>query len=186
MDKIIHFLTDNLLSYMIPVCLFCVYRIIVCLMELGRTKTLREKRGVFHSVRSQYSQIGTFSLALIGGILTCLMPRLWYFFMLVMVALGYAGYRIGRSRGQEMDEIYRQVALEMKKMETEELTGRQNRPALSGIDGFLESFAGEDPAESGAAADDTDASEAAEAADEAQTAGERAAETDEAGSAAEQ
>ena len=164
MDKIIHFLTENLYRYMIPVCLFCVYRIIVCFLELGRIKTLREKRGAFHSVRSQYAQIGTFSLALIGGILTCLVPKLWFLFFLVMIALGFVGYKIGRSKGIEMDNIYREIGREMKKMETEELEGRQNRPALSGIDGFVESFT-EDMAQDKM----TDSSESA-AADKAEAA----------------
>ena len=167
MDKIIHFLTENLYRYMIPVCLFCVYRIIVCFLELGRIKTLREKRGAFHSVRSQYAQIGTFSLALIGGVLTCLVPKLWFLFFLVMIALGFVGYKIGRGKGIEMDNIYREIGREMKKMETEELEGRQNRPALSGIDGFVASFTGDTVAENAADNAEAEAAEDADNADDA-------------------
>ena len=89
-----------------------------------------------------------------------------------MIALGFVGYKIGRGKGIEMDNIYREIGREMKKMETEELEGRQNRPALSGIDGFVESFTEDmaqdkmtDSSES-AAADKTEAA----AADPAQNA----------------
>lgn len=144
MDKVIHFLTENLYRYMVPICLFYVYRIIVCFLELGRMKTLREKKGIFRSVRSQYTEIGTFTLALVGGILTCLMPKAWFVCMVLMFVLGYIGFRIGRNKGTEMDNIYRDVAIEMKKMETEELEGRPEQPALHGVAGFMESFAGDD------------------------------------------
>lgn len=140
MDKIIHFLTENLYSYMVPICIFCVYRIAVCFMELGRIKTLREKKGVFRSVRSQYTEIGTFTLALVGGILTCLIPKLWFVFILLMFALGFIGFRIGRNKGTETDNIYREVALEMKKMETDELDGHEEHPVLSGAAGLIQDF----------------------------------------------
>ena len=144
MDKAFHFLADNLYRYMIPICLLCVYRIIVCFLELGRIKTLREKKGIFRSMRSQYTEIGTFTLALVGGVFTCLVPKVWYFLIPLMFVLGYIGFRIGRSKGTEMDNIYREVALEMKKMETEELDGRPEQPALHGVAGFMDSFAGDD------------------------------------------
>ena len=76
----------------------------------------------------------------------------------------------------EMDNIYREIGREMKKMETEELEGRQNRPALSGIDGFVESFTGDtaedkvtDSSESAAAdkTEDTAADAAQDAAGDA-------------------
>ena len=144
MSKVIHFLSTNLYRYMIPICLLYVYRIIVCLMELGRIKTLRDKKGIFRSVRSQYTEIGTFTLALAGGILTCLMPKAWFVGMVLMFVLGYVGFKIGRNKGTEMDNIYRDVALEMKKMETEELEGRPEQPALHGVAGFMDTFAGDD------------------------------------------
>lgn len=140
MSKVIHFLSTNLYRYMIPICLFYVYRIIVCFMELGRIKTLRDKKGIFRSVRTQYTEIGTFTLALVGGILTCLMPKAWFVCMVLMFVLGYIGFRIGRSKGTETDNIYRDVAQEMKRMETEETEGRKAQPALHGIAGFVDSF----------------------------------------------
>lgn len=144
MSKVIHFLSTNLYRYMIPICLFYVYRIVVCFMELGRIKTLRDKKGIFRSVRSQYTEIGTFTLALVGGILTCLMPKAWFVCMVLMFVLGYIGFKIGRNKGTEMDNIYREVAKEMKKMETDELEGRPEQPALHGVAGFMESFVDDD------------------------------------------
>ena len=140
MDKAFHFLADNLYRYMIPICLLCVYRIIVCFLELGRIKTLREKKGIFRSMRSQYTEIGTFTLALVGGVFTCLVPKVWYFLIPLMFVLGYIGFRIGRSKGTEMDNIYREVALEMKKMETDELESREKYEELSGTAGLIQDF----------------------------------------------
>ena len=131
MVKTILFLNEHLYRYMLPVCLFYVYRIIVCFLELGRTKTLREKKGVFPSVRSQYTEIGTFSMALIGGVLTCVFGRLWMVFVPLMIVLGVIGFKLGRKKGTEMDNVYREVGTEMRKMATEELCGRENHPALS-------------------------------------------------------
>ena len=133
MFKAIQFLNEHLYRYMLPVCLFFVYRIIVCLLELGRTKTLREKKGIFPSVRSQYTEIGTFSLALIGGILTCAFGKFWMIFFPLTIVLGVIGFKLGRKKGTEMDDFYRELGTEMKKMATDELDGREEHPVLPDV-----------------------------------------------------
>lgn len=133
MQTVFQAMYDHLYSYMIPICLLCVYRIGVCLLELGKIKSLRDKEGKFRSSKSQYTEIYCFGFALIGGILTCLLRELWFVFIPVTVILGVIGGKLGAKKGREIDELWRDVAEEMRKMETPEIENAP-QPALEAGD----------------------------------------------------
>jgi uncharacterized protein YacL len=112
-------LMENLYNYMIPVCLLCVLRVIMCLIELSHMKRLREKKFVFRAQYKHYAEIGTFVALFIGSILVCVLPLklLW---AAVAVVLGVIGYKIGKKKGLEKDEFWKEVIAEMAASEDAE------------------------------------------------------------------
>ena len=105
-------LMKNLYNYMIPLCLLCVLRVVMCRLELRHMKHLREKKFVFRSVSSHYKEIGTFIGLFIGFVLICLLPLklLW---AAVAVVLGIVGFKIGKKKGDAEDEFWREVIAEV-------------------------------------------------------------------------
>lgn len=116
--------------YFTPFVIFFIYRIVMCLIELKRNEKFRVKKGKFYSVKHIYAEIGLFSGATIAGVLILLMPQLWFIFAALGVALCYFGFKIGRQKGIEFDNALRELALEMQKMETDELTYEEH-PAIA-------------------------------------------------------
>ncbi|MBQ0037727.1 MAG: hypothetical protein KBS74_03550 [Clostridiales bacterium] len=121
---------EKLTYYFTPFVIFFVYRIGMCFWELKRNEKERVKTGVFHAVKHIYTEIGLFIGATIGGVLILLFPKLWYVFAVIGAALCYFGFKMGRERGIAFDNALRELALEMKKMETEELTAEEH-PAIA-------------------------------------------------------
>lgn len=108
MQTVIHFVTEHLDSIFIPLCALCVVRIIMCLLELRRSERLRRNKRIVHARHGQYTEIGIFSGALLGGILALLLGRLWLIGVAVMIALGWIGGHLGRKKGLAVDEQLRQ------------------------------------------------------------------------------
>ena len=120
---------EKLTYYLTPFVIFFVYRIVMCFIELKRNEKERVRKGVFHGVKHIYTEIGLFIGATIGGVLVLMMPRLWPVFTVIGLALCFIGFRLGRKRGIAFDAMLREVALEMQRMETDELT-TQEHPAI--------------------------------------------------------
>ena len=112
-------LMENLYNYMIPVCLLCVLRVVMCLIELSHMKRLREKKFVFRAQYKHYAEIGTFIGLFIGSILVCVLPLklLW---AAVAVVLGVVGHKIGKKKGLEKDAFWKEVIAEMAASEDAE------------------------------------------------------------------
>lgn len=158
---------EKFLYYVTPFVIFFFYRIIMCFIELKRNERERVRKNVFHSVKHLYAEIGLFSGAAVGGLLVLLMPRLWYVFLVITVALSVIGYKLGRQRGIAFDDMLRELALEYKRLHAESLETEEH-PALAenaGVDaGAAADEAGADEAAAGeAAAGEAAAGEAAAA-----------------------
>ncbi len=140
-------LLDNLYNYMIPICLLCVLRVVMCLFELNHMKRLREKKFVFRAQYKQYAEIGTFIGVFIGSILVCTAPLklLW---AVVTVVLGIVGFKIGKKKGLEKDEFWKEVIAEIaasedaEKLESAPRTDR----SVAGLLDDLDLYGDEEPA----------------------------------------
>ena len=108
---------DNLYRFMVPVCMLCILRIAVCSIELGRIKQLREKKNRFLSCKNQYTEIPGELGMFIGSVLTCLMPKLWPLWIPVAIVLCIIGCKMGKKKAAEVDAYWREVGLEMKRLE---------------------------------------------------------------------
>ena len=108
--------TENLHRFMVPVCMLCVLRIVMCYIELARIKQLREKKNRFLSCKNQCTEIPGEIGMLIGSVPACLMPKLWPVFLPVAIALCVVGCRMGRKKAAEVDAYWREVGLEMKRL----------------------------------------------------------------------
>lgn len=108
---------DNLYRFMVPVCMLCILRIAVCSIELGRIKQLREKKNRFLSCKNQYTEIPGELGMFIGSVLTCLMPKLWPLWIPVAIVLCIIGCRMGKKKAAEVDAYWREVGLEMQRLE---------------------------------------------------------------------
>ena len=107
MEKLIAFLTENLYNYMIPVCLLCLFRIFMCVLQTSRTYKLRKKLK-FHSVRAFYAEIGCWIGIFIGSVITCCLPGIWYAGMLLAIVLGVVGFKRGKKKGIAEDNYWRE------------------------------------------------------------------------------
>jgi len=106
MDKLITFLTENLYDYMVPLCLLCLFRILVCYLQTKRTIKLRSQLK-FHSVRAFYAEIGCWLGVLVGSVLCCVLPSLWFVFILLAILLGVIGFKTGKKKGIAEDDFWR-------------------------------------------------------------------------------
>ena len=107
---------DNLYNFMIPVCMLCVLRIVMCIIELARIKQLRETKNRFLSCKSQYTEIPGEAGMLIGSVLTCLMPKLWPLWIPVAIVLCVIGCKLGRKKAAGVDAYWREVGLEFQRL----------------------------------------------------------------------
>ena len=110
-------ITENLYRFMVPVCMLCILRIAICSIELGRIKQLREKKNRFLSCKNQYTEIPGELGMFIGSVLTCLMPKLWPLWIPVAIVLCVIGCKMGKKKAAEVDAYWREVGLEMKRLE---------------------------------------------------------------------
>ena len=106
---------NNLNNFMIPVCMLCVLRIFMCLIELARIKQLRKKNR-FLSCKSQYTEIPGEIGMLIGSVLACLMPKLWLLWIPVGIVLCVIGCKLGKKKAAGVDAYWREVGLELKRL----------------------------------------------------------------------
>ncbi len=107
METIIRWLTEHLYDYMVPLCLLCLFRLLMCTLQTRRTAALRRKLK-FLSVRSFFTEIGCWLGILAGGAFTCLLPRLWFLGLPLTAVLGTVGYRQGRKKGIAADAYWRE------------------------------------------------------------------------------
>ena len=113
MQAVIDFINKHLYDCFIPLTALGVLRIGMCLAQLKRTGQIREKKGVYHAVGHNYTEIGAWLGILVGFVLV-LATRLWYVGLPLSVALGLLGGKLGKKKGAELDAIYRDVAWELK------------------------------------------------------------------------
>ena len=113
-------LMENLYNYMIPICLLCVLRVVVCFLELRHMARLREKKFVFRKVGNHYKEIGIFVGLFIGSVLVCVLPLklLW---AAVAVVLAVIGFKVGAKKGAAADAFWREVIEEIKASEEAEM-----------------------------------------------------------------
>ena len=141
-------LMENLYNYMIPICLLCVLRVVMCLFELSHMKRLRGKKFVFRAQYKQYAEIGAFVGLFIGSILVCMAPLkiLW---AVVAVVLSVIGFKVGKKKGLEKDEFWKEVIAEMAASEDAEKL--ENAPQIdrtvAGLLDDLDLYGEEVPAE---------------------------------------
>ena len=113
MQTVIDFINKHLYDCFIPLTALAVLRIGVCLAQLKRTAALREKKGAYHAVGHNYTEIGAWLGILVGFVLV-LATRLWYVGVPLSVVLGILVGKLGKKKGAELDAIYRDVAWELK------------------------------------------------------------------------
>lgn len=131
-------LQENFFRYMIPLCLLCVLRVAMCLLELKHMTRLREKKFVFRKVGGHYREIGLFAGLFIGFVLSCVLPlrAVW---VALGVVLSIVGFKIGAKKGDAADEFWREVIAEMSASEDSEKL--ENAPAIdTSLGGFLDSL----------------------------------------------
>ena len=113
MQAVIDFINKHLYDCFIPLTALGVLRIGMCLAQLKKTRQIREKKGVYHAVGHNYTEIGAWLGILVGFVLV-LATRLWYVGLPLSVVLGLLGGKLGKKKGAELDAIYRDVAWELK------------------------------------------------------------------------
>ena len=115
MQAVIDFINIHVRDIFIPITALALLRMGMCLAQLKRMAALREKKGRYHAVRGHCAEVGLWIGALAGLVLPIVVPGLWYVGLALAVAGGFLGQRIGTKKGRETDEIYRDVALELKR-----------------------------------------------------------------------
>ncbi len=168
LQKALLWLTENFYNYMIPLCMLCVLRVVMCLLELKHMKRLRDKKFVFRSVVNHYKEIATFIGLFIGFVAACALP-LKLVWIVVAVVLGVVGFKVGAKKGAATDEFWRQVVEEIKESEDSEML--ENAPVMdNGVGALLDTLDvyddEEKPAENSEAAVSEDPAETAEVAEE--------------------
>lgn len=115
MQAVIDFINIHVRDIFIPITALALLRMGMCLAQIKRMAALREKKGRYHAVRGHCAEVGLWIGALAGLVLPIVVPGLWYVGLALAVAGGFFGQRIGTKKGRETDEIYRDVALELKR-----------------------------------------------------------------------
>ena len=114
MQAVLDFINKHHYDIFIPLTALAVLRIIVCRAQLKRTASLREKKGVYHAVGGNYTEIGVWLGTLPGLVLALALPKLWYAGLVLAVIGGILLGKAGKKKGAEQDNIYREVAWELK------------------------------------------------------------------------
>ena len=114
MKAVLDFINTHIYDIFIPLTALAVLRIIVCLAQLKTVASHREKKGVYHAVTGHYAEIGAWLGTLVGFVPALVLPRLWYLWLAVAVVGAVFGGKAGKKKGAELDNIYREVAWELK------------------------------------------------------------------------
>ena len=114
MQAVLDFINKHHYDIFIPLTALAVLRIIVCRAQLKKIASLREKKGVYHAVGGNYTEIGVWLGTLPGLVLALAAPKLWYAGLVLAVIGGILLGKAGKKKGAEQDDIYREVAWELK------------------------------------------------------------------------
>lgn len=118
MQAILDFIHRYAMEFFIVFVALALLRLLVCAIELRHTAILRNKKGKYHSVKGQYSEMGGWIFSLPGlafGI--AFSPKLWYAGLALAALLFWLGYRLGAKKGAELDDMYRDIAVELRQEE---------------------------------------------------------------------
>lgn len=132
MNAVIDFINNHVRDIFIPLTALALLRIGLCAAQLKRTAQLREKKGVYHAVQGHYTEIGVWVGALPGLLLPVFVPRLWLVGLVVLLIGGAIGRRVGVKKGAALDDIYRQVATELKQEAEAEAAREEASHTLEG------------------------------------------------------
>ena len=78
MQAVLDFINKHHYDIFIPLTALAVLRIIVCRAQLKKIASLREKKGAYHAVGGNYTEIGAWLGTLPGFVLALAAPKLWY------------------------------------------------------------------------------------------------------------
>ena len=125
MQAVLDFINKHHYDIFIPLTALAVLRIIVC-------RAQREKKGAYHAVGGNYTEIGVWLGTLPGFVLALAVPKLWYAGLVLAVIGGILLGKAGKKKGAELDDIYREVALELKREAEAEAARQEASRALEG------------------------------------------------------
>ena len=114
MHKVIDFINTRTYDIFIPLTALALLRLAMCWAQLKKTAAIRKKKGVYHAVREHYAEMGAWLGILPFCVLALILPRIWYIWIALAVIGGVLVGRAGKKKGVELDDIYRQVAWELK------------------------------------------------------------------------
>ena len=114
MQKVIDFINTHTYDIFIPLTALALLRLGMCLAQLKKTAAIREKKGIYHAVRENYAEMGAWLGILPFSVLAVALPRIWYVWIVLAVIGGVIMGRAGKKKGVELDNIYREVAWELK------------------------------------------------------------------------
>ena len=114
MQKVIDFINTHTYDIFIPLTALALLRLAMCWAQLKKTAAIRKKKGVYHAVREHYAEMGAWLGILPFCVLALILPRIWYVCIALAVIGGVLVGRAGKKKGVELDDIYRQVAWELK------------------------------------------------------------------------
>ena len=132
MQSVLDFINKHHYDIFIPLTALAVLRIIVCRAQLKKIASLREKKGAYHAVGGNYTEIGAWLGTLPGFVLALAAPKLWYAGLVLAVIGGILLGKAGKKKGAELDDIYREVALELKREAEAEAARQEASRALEG------------------------------------------------------
>ena len=132
MQAVLDFINKHHYDIFIPLTALAVLRIIVCRAQLKKIASLREKKGAYHAVGGNYTEIGVWLGTLPGLVLALAAPKLWYAGLVLAVIGGILLGKAGKKKGAELDDIYREVALELKREAEAEAARQEASRALEG------------------------------------------------------
>lgn len=121
MEAILDFIHSYAKEFYIVFIALAVLRMGVCAIELRQTAKLRVKKGKYHSVKRQYGEIGAWIFSLPGLVLGAIFsPQLWYLWLVLAAAGILLGNKLGAKKGVDMDDMFRDIAIELRQEEAAE------------------------------------------------------------------
>ena len=139
MQAVLDFINNHVRDIFIPLTALALLRVGMCLAQLKRMARLREKKGAYHAVRGHYEELGVWFGALAGLLLPVIVPGLWYAGLALAIVGGIIGRRVGVKKGRSLDDIYREVAWELKhEAEAEAARGTAAHTLTSGAEALSE------------------------------------------------
>ena len=132
MQAVLDFINTHIYDIFIPLTALAVLRILVCRAQLKKIASLRDKKGVYHAVGGNYTEIGVWLGTLPGFALALAAPKLWYAGLVLVVLGGILLGKAGKKKGVEQDDIYREVALELRREAEAEAARQEAARTLEG------------------------------------------------------